>query len=241
VDLPGVEGVTEEEATLDLSELTLNDEQDVFASPDQLEDDLVTLTLLPRARWKTLLNLDVIQKRNKPIEPPKAPEKAPFFLPTLPGVEHRFDVDQPMETSEKEMDSSKKSKKLGKSTAGARSRLQEKMESEARDGAYDDLFDYIKTLSPAAIDLELRSLTVIDDLKLFLHALDRRLTTHRDFEAVQALINVFLRIHGEVLIENDELLEPLKALQETQKKESRNILELLTSSLGVLNFVRDIG
>lgn len=60
-----------------------------------LEDygQLVTLTHLPRARWQTLLNLDVIAARNKPKEPPKAPERAPFFLPTLPGVEHRFAIE----------------------------------------------------------------------------------------------------------------------------------------------------
>lgn len=55
---------------------------------------LVTLTHLPRARWQTLLNLDIIAARNKPKEPPKAPERAPFFLPTLPGVEHRFAVEE---------------------------------------------------------------------------------------------------------------------------------------------------
>lgn len=73
---------------------------DVFATPTQLEGDLVTLTLLPRSRWQTLLNLEVIQQRNKPKEPPKAPEKAPFFLPTLPGVEHRFTVQQKESTKE---------------------------------------------------------------------------------------------------------------------------------------------
>jgi len=31
------------------------------------------------------------QQRNKPKEAPKAPERAPFFLPTLPGVDQRFD------------------------------------------------------------------------------------------------------------------------------------------------------
>jgi len=36
------------------------------------------------------LNLEVIQQRNKPKEPPKPVEQAPFFLPTLPGVETRF-------------------------------------------------------------------------------------------------------------------------------------------------------
>ena len=66
----------------------------MFSTPPQLDGELVTFTLLPRSRWQTLLNLEVIQQRNKPKEPPKQPEKAPFFLPTLPGVEQRFAVDQ---------------------------------------------------------------------------------------------------------------------------------------------------
>jgi hypothetical protein len=34
---------------------------DVFSTPPQLDGELVTLTLLPRSRWQTLLNLEVIQ------------------------------------------------------------------------------------------------------------------------------------------------------------------------------------
>lgn len=40
---------------------------DVFSTPSQLDGDLVTLTLLPRARWQTLLNLEVIQVRTPPF------------------------------------------------------------------------------------------------------------------------------------------------------------------------------
>lgn len=48
-----------------LSALTVEDKpQDVFTTPPQLDGDLVTLTLLPRARWQTLLNLEVIQVRH---------------------------------------------------------------------------------------------------------------------------------------------------------------------------------
>lgn len=43
-----------------LSSLIAEDFQDVFSTPNQLAGDLITLTLLPRARWQTLLNLDVI-------------------------------------------------------------------------------------------------------------------------------------------------------------------------------------
>jgi U3 small nucleolar RNA-associated protein 21 len=111
----------------DLSALVVYDQpEDNFVSMLGLEGEVVTLTHLPRSRWQTLLNLDVIQvsclpfsvfsyafthlgnqQRNKPKEPPKAPEKAPFFLPTLAGVEARFVVQE----KEKEETSAKKSQK----------------------------------------------------------------------------------------------------------------------------------
>lgn len=56
-------------------------------APLPLSPELVTLSLLPRAQWETLLHLDAIKARSKPIQPPKKPEAAPFFLPTVPGLE----------------------------------------------------------------------------------------------------------------------------------------------------------
>lgn len=52
---------------------------------DQLSADMMTLSLVPKSRWQTLLHLDLIKKRNKPTEAPKVPAKAPFFLPSLNG------------------------------------------------------------------------------------------------------------------------------------------------------------
>lgn len=52
---------------------------------DQLSADMMTLSLVPKSRWQTLLHIDLIKARNKPKEPPKAPEKAPFFLPAVGG------------------------------------------------------------------------------------------------------------------------------------------------------------
>lgn len=99
-----------------------------FPALNQQIPDLVTLSLLPKSQWQSLINLDIIkvflqllvfqsnltcyplygwlscrvwfnqlltlnsvtgvcniQERNKPIEPPKKPEKAPFFLPSVPS------------------------------------------------------------------------------------------------------------------------------------------------------------
>lgn len=57
-----------------------------FPNSEKQIPDLVTLSLLPKSQWQSLINLDIIKERNKPIEPPKKPEKAPFFLPSIASL-----------------------------------------------------------------------------------------------------------------------------------------------------------
>ena len=106
--------------------------------------------------------------------------------------------------------------------------------------ADDEFFDYAKTLTPAAVDLEMRSLVTTENLKSFMIAIIRRLRSRRDFEAVQTYQNIFLRIHGEALITNPELLETMERLLSIQKAESEAVLDLVTSSMGTLDFVREV-
>ncbi|KAI9571311.1 Utp21 specific WD40 associated putative domain-containing protein [Boletus coccyginus] len=234
VSMPLMQGEVEDDVLETLTGLTMEDKPvDIFSTPPQLDGDLVTLTLLPRSRWQALLNLEVIQQRNQPTEPPKKPEQAPFFLPTLPGVEHRFAIED-----RKEEDVEKKTR-LDKTMARSKSILQTKLAKLKGGNSDDELFDYIKSLSPAATDIELRSLVTSDHLRQFIHALKRRLQSHRDFEAAQTLQNVFLQMHGDILLDNEELLSELEKLLEIQEKECERIVELLASSLGTLGFVRD--
>jgi U3 small nucleolar RNA-associated protein 21 len=99
-------------------------------------------------------------------------------------------------------------------------------------------FEYMKSLSPSAVDLEIRSLLALPHLNLFLHGLTRRLRSHRDFEAVQAYMSVFLSVHGDVLVGNDELKEGFKR---AQKEEGKRVGELVRYALGTLNFLRTAG
>ena len=71
-------------------------------------------------------------------------------------------------------------------------------------------------------------------------ALTQRLRSRRDFEAVQTYQSVFLRIHGEILVANTELLGTMEELLTVQKVESERVLGLVTSSLGTLDFVREV-
>lgn len=54
---------------------------------EQLDPLLVTLSGIAPSRWANLPNLELISKRNKPIEPPKKPVDAPFFLPSVETLE----------------------------------------------------------------------------------------------------------------------------------------------------------
>ncbi|KAF9063827.1 Utp21-domain-containing protein [Rhodocollybia butyracea] len=234
VDLPSMQGVAEDEALDSLSPLETQAVQaDVFSTPPKLDGDLITLTLLPRTKWQTLLNFEVIQQRNKPKEPPKAPEQAPFFLPTLPGVETRFATDAKQDTSQKP------SRRIEQAAANTESIFLQRLQGDDINGDYESLFSFAKTLSPAALDLELQSLVTLDHLQTFINALRQRLLSHQDFEAVQAFLNVFIRMHADSIISNSELHSDMERLMTVQRSESQRILELIASSLGALGFVRD--
>lgn len=58
----------------------------VYNTIDQLSEELVTLSMLPKSKFNTLTHLEAIKKRNKPTQAPKKPEKLPFFL-GLPTAE----------------------------------------------------------------------------------------------------------------------------------------------------------
>ncbi|KAL1693333.1 Utp21 specific WD40 associated putative domain-containing protein [Schizophyllum commune] len=239
VVLPGMQGDAEEEALDALSALTVQDpiaDLPPTATPPQLSGDLVTLTLLPRARWMTLLNLDVIQLRNKPKEPPKAPEKAPFFLPTVPGVNPTFDLSAAASASKGEdSEAAKRSRRLDSLESGFVRALTE----EGPDGSYDALFTLIKTLSPPALDAELRSMTAPAHQARLLRALTQRLRARRDFEAVQAVMGVVLKVWGESLVGSATPADALAELREVQAKESERVLGLVAASLGTLGFIRE--
>lgn len=101
-------------------------------------------------------------------------------------------------------------------------------------------FEYLKALSPSNVDLEVRSLASIEHLEAFLHALLARLRSHRDFEACQTFLALFLRIHSDLLIANPETRTALEAVAAQQKKEADRLIDLTHYNLGTLAFLRGV-
>jgi U3 small nucleolar RNA-associated protein 21 len=76
IGVPTVQGVSDNIGTLaercqtleltdvemeELEQVGAPDPVDVFVTPEQLSEGLLTLSLMPRSRWQTLLNLDTIR------------------------------------------------------------------------------------------------------------------------------------------------------------------------------------
>ncbi|CAN1224039.1 U3 small nucleolar RNA-associated protein 21 homolog [Linum grandiflorum] len=215
---------------------------------------LVTLSLLPKSQWQSLINLDIIKVRNKPVEPPKKPEKAPFFLPSVPSLSGDI-LFKPSEAAKEdgmEVDELKKGKH--EMTAIPVSKFSALLHSCAETNSFSAFTDYIKGLSPSNLDMELRMLQIIDDndeeeeeevekkpelvsieflFDYFIHEISRR----NNFEFIQALIRLFLKIHGETVRREPRLKEKAKELVEIQSAAWQKMDRLFQSTRCMVTFL----
>ncbi|CAG8455276.1 13892_t:CDS:10 [Ambispora leptoticha] len=236
VSLPTTSGI-DNDVEDDIANQTNGDEKDLpFFSSEQLTEQMITLSTLPKSKWQNLLNLDTIKKRNKPKEPPKVPEKAPFFLTTLPGVEPKFVVEEGKKTANND------NKIVKLNEIRMETEFTKLLKKNEDSGDYSEFFNYLKTLNPSGIDFELRSMNLdnnFQDLQLFLDAIESRLKSKKDFELCQAYLNHFLRIYGDIIIANPEPLGiRLQSILEEHQKEWSRIEELLQYNLCMLDFLR---
>ncbi|KAI0159596.1 WD domain-containing protein [Xylariaceae sp. FL1272] len=221
-------------------EIAEDDETHILVpSLDQLSAEMTTLSLVPKSRWQTLLHLDLIKKRNKPKEAPKAPEKAPFFLPSTKGepsaiqgvTEKRTDDDQNQSRITK-LDSSRMEQAFTLA-----------LQEGAASGNYDKFVEHLKTLPPSTADLELRSLSSgesddSNELLHFIRAITSRLVARRDYELTQAWMTVFLRLHFDLIIESEILMNALQEWKRYQGDECDRLDSLVGYCGGVVSFLR---
>lgn len=187
---------------------------------EQIEPSLITFSTVPRPRWQTLANLDAIKERNMPVQPPKAPQQAPFFLPTLPGLAPVF---VPEEGGEESVAGSKGGKVLDMGALRLSTQFVKALKTahSRRQQDYGACVGQLKGMTPSAVDLELRSLGVIGEgggeAGMFLDMLTREMAKGRDFEVLQAYLAAFLRIHETALVGHEGLQGKLVKLDEVQK------------------------
>ncbi|KAH6616651.1 WD repeat-containing protein 36 [Boeremia exigua] len=216
------------------------EEEDVTAVPvmDQLSDKITTLSLVPKSRWQTLLHLDVIRARNKPKEAPKAPEHAPFFLPTV-GEKTDAPALDAAESTSRISSSALASRSAAASSTSEFTRLLAAPADQP--DAHAPALAFLASLPPSAADIAIRTLDTtapFTELRTFISALTARLRQRRDYELVQAWMSVFLRLHGDVVARDEELVEMLRVWQGEAKRERERVGGLVGYSVGVVGWVR---
>ncbi|KAK4542568.1 hypothetical protein LTR36_006616 [Oleoguttula mirabilis] len=207
---------------------------------DQLSSDLLSLSLVPRSRWQNLLHLDLIRQRNKPIEPPKKPEKAPFFLPSLQDRQGAQAAPSQDMVSAAELEK-ERTRVLKLTREGGRSTFSTLLDAAGNGGTadYAPFVEHLKGLSPAAADIEIRSLSVEnDEMVTFVHALAWVLRSRRDFELAQAWMGVFLRIHGDLVFNVKELGEAVGEWRQAMEEEKMRVQRLAGYCGGVVGYLR---
>jgi len=106
-------------------------------------------------------------------------------------------------------------------------------------GDYTPFITHLKTLSPSTADLEIRSLSPDpsnNEQLHFVHALASRLKSNRDFDVVQAWMAVFLRLHVESLMIDEEVRDAVREWKEVAEKV--RVAGLAGYSSGVFAFLR---
>ena len=287
------------------SEDAVEEESGVYISRDQLSDQLLTLSLVPKTRWQTLLHLDLVKQRNKPTSAPQKPKSVPFFLGALSSLKNGNTGLLPSVTplypptaeeaaqavAEQEAEKSRITRLANRDSRLTNGAMEENTASLLRacadtsrstEAVFEKFVAHFKFLPPASADLEIRSLDTsywvnptseddddedgspsstesdtnlkeIDELTTFIHTLTSRLRLNRDWELVNAWMSVFLKVHGELIIEICSVADSAQgkrgrrargfreALMEWRKEERREgtrIADLAGYCAGVVGFLR---
>ncbi|XP_050373061.1 uncharacterized protein LOC126790760 [Argentina anserina] len=207
--------------------------------------DLVTLSSYPKSQWQSLINLDIIKERNKPIEPPKKPEKAPFFLPSVPSLSGEI-MFKPTGSTNEETKGGEESSRI--KAALAPSVFLQALQSSAEMKNFSEFTDFIKSLSPSSLDMELRILQIVGEedeeepekllpIELLLDYFMHETASRNNFDFVQAVIRVFLKIHGETIRRQSRLQDKASKLLDVQSSTWQRVDKLFQSARCMVTFL----
>lgn len=208
-----------------------------YETPLQIDDNLITMSTLAEASWKNLLNLDVIKKRNKPKEPLKKPKQAPFFLPTVAGLDIHFDLNGDAIDADGESRVKTTTTFENLTSFGA---VLKKSES----GDFQNAINHIIKLNPSMIDYEIRSLApiaggTIELMAKFMEMIVSMLDSRRNFELAQSYLALFLKVHEEIISSSEKLVVMLDAVERAQNESWARLESKLLYGIGVVSNLRN--
>uniref|UniRef100_A0A336LZ66 CSON006517 protein n=1 Tax=Culicoides sonorensis TaxID=179676 RepID=A0A336LZ66_CULSO len=217
------------------------DEIEDYKSPVTLNEDLLTLSDLALSRWQNLLNLDICKKRNKPKQPPKQPKQAPFFLPTVAGLELKFDLNQIENGQENEDSRIAQISHVENLTAFGRL-----LKGTIATDDFNEAIKKIISMNVSGIDFEIKSLSPIGGGNIpimlqFMKMIVKMMQSRVNYELAHSYLGVFLKEHGELIVENQELADCLDELDGVVQDGWKKLEGQLIYGIGVVDSLRNYG
>lgn len=218
----------------------------VYESPEQLHEDLITLSGLPTSRWKNLLNIEEIRQKQL-IEEDERREKQikiPFFIPIKDGLKPKLDD----EVVKQQNGAGGESQKNNQSTSKIHelrllSPLAKCLIECGRSNSYDPFLNQLKELGPSATDAEIRSLSKEicgsnQPMLCFLDAIEQNMKRHIDYELASSWLALFLKAHADIIQRDSRLRKRSTELLDIVRANWDKLNEQFNQIFCVLNFVR---
>ncbi|KAL0489946.1 U3 small nucleolar RNA-associated protein 21, partial [Acrasis kona] len=198
-------------------------------------NSMVHLSGLPKNKWQSLLHLDQSRSKNKSKDDQIV---APFFLGVQQGFTPKFK--RRGLADELEGDSNGDENDSLPIVFDSNSDSSEFIKNLKSQNV--DLFlKFIKSVHIKQIDVAIRCLSALDQMKqhiLFLDFLIGALRLGRDYDLVQALMNLYLQVHGELIskLDGGEFFEKLDELRQCHEDCWFRVHELIQNDACMIRF-----
>jgi U3 small nucleolar RNA-associated protein 21 len=213
-----------------------------YVSPEQLHNELITLSGLPSSRWKNLLRIEELRKKQLIAEEERKERqiKVPFFIPVKDGLKPKLDAEQVQPTTNSPV---KNPKSKINELRLLSPLVQCLMECAKQGGMYDDFFKQLKELGPSATDAEVRSLGkdtcgTVEPMLCFLDAMRKNLESNIDYELTSAWLALFLKAHSDIIQTDSTVRSSCEKMLPIVSMNWNKLNEEFSQILCVLNFVR---
>lgn len=170
-----------------------------------LDPSLVTLSTLPETRWMNLVRMDDVRERNRADETMlSVPEGAPFFIPTVQGLEFGFDMTgiealKAKTAAENQEIRTSRILRTGGHGGHSATAMMSPLFRLVHSGDFAATWTFISQTPPGRIDVEIRGAddveTLVPLLEFFLWALESNL----NFNVIHSLIELTLSVHEQML------------------------------------------
>lgn len=239
VDLPTSVQTSVEKEDISIEELEEGESLELnYESPAQLSESLVTMSSVAASRWQNLLNLDIVKQRNRPKVPLKTPKHAPFFLPTVAGLDFQFDTTAQTNGTNGESSKLLKAENFSNLTAFGRA-----LDESRKTRKFKKSIDHMMGLGPSMVDFELKSLHPdgggnVSVMEQFLKMILFMFESNSNFELAQSYLAVFLKANSRIIVDEPNLAAYLRPIQEAQGKGWQQLEQKLMYGIGVASALR---